>query len=271
MKKYNTYIKEKYLEWLDYSDLSVDQFNKILNSSDFSDFNENDKPIYRSIQLDKGLYILNPTGKLRKSAWCVSNHYTLLINNLQSWSEYPKRIHICSSQVFRFNRNVFRVIPINGTKIGICPSDDIQAPFKTRPASIEIYRKTEGNIESLLDLNYYYTSFSYEEDTNRGEFRDGKKISDDNWDEFKKDITREKERILSEKEKYLNSTIKITENLFDINRLNELFEPNGLGFQSVPYNEYKHMELGPPDNRIHEGNFNSHEVWLDSTILLQSI
>lgn len=209
---------------------------------------------------------------MRQSAYCCSNHYTLLMNNLPSWSEYPKRTHICSNVYFRFNQNVFRVIPFNGAKIGICPNDDIQAPFEVRPASIVLHNL---GIKSMIDLSYYYNQFSYEDDVypESSGYKNTKTIDDKDWNKFKQDIKREKERILSQE-----TNTKFKENamqLLNENRLNELLIPEGLGFKSVSYNEYKTMELGPAEKAIHWFDSKKetfmHEVWLDSTILLAKV
>jgi len=266
MKRFNTYIKEN-RDWSEVEIIDKEDYSNLLKN-ECSDFNEDDKPIYRSVNLPEDFYIIRPTGIMRHSAYCCSNHYTLLMNNLPSWSKYPKRTHICSNRIFKFNNYVFRVIPFNGAKIGICPNDDIQCEFEIRPSSIVLHNL---GIISLIDLSFTYKQFSYENYTESG-YKDAKEIDDKDWNKFKQDIKREKERILSqETTTFRDITFKenVTQ-LLNENRLNELLKPEGLGFKCVSYNEYKTMELGPPEKTFHN-IMGMHEVWLDGTIILAKI
>lgn len=293
MKNYINYINETKLNlnWLDVKELNSNEFESFLYSKDFSegqkhrsDSNINDKSIYRSVDLKGDYYILKPTGEIRQSAWLNSNYYTLLLNNLPSWSKYPKRTHVCSNKYFQFNQNVFKVIPINGAKIGICPSDDIQAPFKAKPSTIKLHRL---NIEDLVDLNRYYEDINKNKDKPSEKwfdsdlYRDYSKeplISDTDWNKFKEDIKREKENILSQKDDDkpeprimgLRKIPKIqAESLLDIDKLNEILNPEELG---VTYDEYINTDLGLPEVRVHHNGLGDmREIWLDSIILLQKI
>lgn len=75
----------------------------------------------------------------RKSAHTY-NHYTLLIDNLPCWKDYPKRSKslICSSDVDRAQSavkstsidQVLTLIPFDGSVVGICPKYDIWDGWK---------------------------------------------------------------------------------------------------------------------------------------------
>ena len=59
----------------------------------------------------------------------TGNHYTLIMDNSSSWKSYPKRSKslICSTDegyAIDFGKT-YRVYPINGGKIGVCPYRDI--------------------------------------------------------------------------------------------------------------------------------------------------
>ena len=82
---------------------------------------------------------LDPTkGKPRKSAYAEYNYYTLFIDNLSSWKKYPKRSRgiVCTSSYAKSSHysdngdNVYIVFPFNGSKIAVCPTDDIFQAFK---------------------------------------------------------------------------------------------------------------------------------------------
>ena len=66
--------------------------------------------------------------QLRVSA-NTDNYYTLVIDNSPEWKDYPKRSKslICSTDRGYADSfgEVYRVYPINGAKIGVCPGDDI--------------------------------------------------------------------------------------------------------------------------------------------------
>src|SRR5574343_189835 len=52
------------------------------------------------------------------------NYYTMLINHLDVWKDYPKRELICSLKP-RFGGE-YRIIPFDGSKWVIVPKHDIQ-------------------------------------------------------------------------------------------------------------------------------------------------
>ena len=93
--------------------------------------------------------IINPKRFERKSA-NTSNHYTLLIDNLPEWKQYPKRSRsvICSVDVPQSpgSENVYYVFPVKGSKVGVCPRGDIWWSFQ----------KTLGKDYLLNTWNIYF-------------------------------------------------------------------------------------------------------------------
>jgi len=92
-----------------------------------------------------------------------TNHYTLLIDNSDAWKDYPKRSKsfIASLQPKKYldgrnnpmSDNSYLVIPNDGSKWGICPTDDILTSFD----SLKKYgRFTSTIFESMNKLSSYY-------------------------------------------------------------------------------------------------------------------
>lgn len=82
--------------------------------------------IYRGMKnINKSFALLKPN-KERKSVNTL-NFYTVIINEHPSWKEFPKRNVICTFDlaVSHFYGIQYIVFPKNGTKIGICPKQDI--------------------------------------------------------------------------------------------------------------------------------------------------
>lgn len=78
--------------------------------------------------LSQPFYKTDPKLKIRKSK-NTKNYYTLLFDNLPSWSKYPKRSRslICSNdRECCWSYGIpFLVLPYNGAKFGVSPDADI--------------------------------------------------------------------------------------------------------------------------------------------------
>lgn len=65
------------------------------------------------------------------------NFYTYIIDNSKDWKRFPKRSmsFICSTNARSAGSYgiVYQVFPVNGTKIGVCPSRDFWAAFEHEP------------------------------------------------------------------------------------------------------------------------------------------
>jgi hypothetical protein len=73
------------------------------------------------------------------------NYYTTLIDNLDSWKNYPKRSRslVCThsdSTAFEYG-NVYVIVPKVGTAIGICPQSDIWYSFDKFLNYIELSKR----------------------------------------------------------------------------------------------------------------------------------
>ena len=99
--------------------------------------------IYRGVKntrsVDTSLKVNPGKSKPRQSAYVGYNYYTLLMDNLPSWKQYPKRSQsiVCSTDQGKasdysgeFNdKFVFSVYPKDGSNIAITPDDDIFTSF----------------------------------------------------------------------------------------------------------------------------------------------
>jgi hypothetical protein len=183
MHNYNNFIFEK-ISWVNEREITKDIFSKMKDKY-CSDFSFADYPIYRSVDLTGDYYIIKPSNE-RRSAYVNENYYTMLINNEWTKLGFPKRTFICTNEYFKYdnqdNPNVYRVIPFNGAKIGVCPFDDIQVPFDIFFNSnyyidsvmcLNVIFKKIGSLKNF-DKNYYYSDYkllnqflSYNEETKK--------------------------------------------------------------------------------------------------------
>jgi len=94
--------------------------------------------IYRGISgMQDQFFIVTPTkGTERRSRYADGNYYTLLIDNLPSWSNYPKRSRsvVCSTNIDNAEgrsdgSGAYIVLPFDGSKIAVCSEEDIWISF----------------------------------------------------------------------------------------------------------------------------------------------
>jgi hypothetical protein len=224
------------------TEISKEVFEHLLETN-CKDFSWDDTPIYRSVNLRGDFYEMDPSfpfyrhfyehdGKqYRKSAYTYNNYYTLLLNHLPVFQDFPKRQVICSTNKTFFSTGMYRLIPFDGAKIGIVPDSDIQDRWKC-----DFFKKF--NLPNLVGLNNYFKEHE---------------INDDNWYDF-----------IDSLENPYNS-IDIDE-FSSVEELNKSFTPESLKLKSVPYNEYKKKNniIKIIDKDIYERR----ELWLDSKYLL---
>lgn len=102
--------------------------------------------LYRGIQSKdigektpfRGEYLtIDPKKFTRGSAYVGHNYYTLMIDNLRQWKDYPKRSKsiVCATgrskaSEYIENDNLYYVFPVNGSSIGIASADDMFYSFK---------------------------------------------------------------------------------------------------------------------------------------------
>lgn len=96
-------------------------------------------PIYRGIQAYETdyLYVDPSKSSPRMSPYADYNYYNMLLSNLPSWKDYPPRDKslICTTSYdnaeHRQNGDFpLRVLPVDGSKIGVCNECDIWEGFK---------------------------------------------------------------------------------------------------------------------------------------------
>ena len=113
--------------------------------------------IYRGIsgQTMPALFVDPSKGDLRVSA-NTTNYYTLLMDNLPSWKQYPKRSRslICSTDIFNASSYGmdYMVFPYNGTKIGIVNSEDIWNTFKNLYLGANDLTMFNDILENILNV-----------------------------------------------------------------------------------------------------------------------
>lgn len=95
--------------------------------------------IYRGMDFQGSMYIIDPKKGTRKSA-NTPNYYTWIIDNDKRWKDYPKRSKsiICTTSKRKSGvyGNKYIVFPYDGSKIGVCPEDDIWDSFKNTFGSL---------------------------------------------------------------------------------------------------------------------------------------
>lgn len=144
-------------------------------------------PIWRGRKGNENFCFVDPReGELRKSANTL-NYITLIMDNLPSWNEYPKRSHslICATDTDsakNFGR-LYRVIPYNSAMIGICRRFDLWWSFKT--------------IKDVMLFNRAIDQFSKKYNI---------PIDENNWKIFLKDMKKVEIEIRKDKNAYLDNS-----------------------------------------------------------------
>jgi hypothetical protein len=91
--------------------------------------------IWRVTSSEKGDYTFVDTKDTKpRMSLNTANYYTLIINNDPSWSAFPKRNVIASTEPRNPYPGTYVLLPYDGTKIGVCLSYDIWMSFHTIPA-----------------------------------------------------------------------------------------------------------------------------------------
>ena len=239
------------------SNLSEEEFFKILKDN-CKDYINNPKPIQRMKEsIDRYSYI-NPKIHTRtKGKADIATSLMLLLDNLPSWKDYPKRENsiigfstIEVSDSYSYGNEYYLIIPFDGSKFGSAPADDL---WSTKISNI-------GNI-SYITLSTFQiilkkitsTPSSYSELIS--ELQNG-------YDNFLIDENSIPELYAS----YVN-IIKNIYNLFKKNDIknvedgiNTLLSPDKVrgGINNENFNLYNYNEL---ENKLRE-------VWTDSECLL---
>ena len=103
------------------------------------------QPIFRGSESTKKLFrVIDTTGLADRKAANTSNYTNLLITGMPAWQVFPRRSTICSTDPQYASRygTLYRVLPVNGTQIGICPGEDFWGFPALRAASKDITGST---------------------------------------------------------------------------------------------------------------------------------
>lgn len=157
---YDGYDKMKIKELLE---AEVKPYNKeeitkekaisILKKSIFFENNKR-RPLWRSTRSNSAEVILiDPAAGIRKSE-NTDNYYTLLMDNSPYYQGWPKRSKslICTTTPFTakyYEGRIYALIPLNGSKIGVCPEEDI---WET---SVEILNSPLDKFEEIPPMMYH--------------------------------------------------------------------------------------------------------------------
>lgn len=236
------------------SEISLDRLIELYQNN----CNEHKLPnqkIYRGIEgasFDFGY--VNPKKFTRTSTdQADGNIYTLLLDNLPAWSEYPKRSKsiICSTssgQASTYGRT-YVVIPYDNAIFGVCPDNDIWYSFDTGIQEIMGARVSGYSLNVLnrsIDLLYQYLKRGeYSRDsvmiTNPSSFSDLvsyiNEISE-NIDQIEDSFRDDVEDVMKRSVDHIFSlelikTIKKHDSFMDV--LKKMFDPNVNDFELKKY------------------------------------
>ena len=124
--------------------------------------NHDDNLIYRGIRDGEGgaLLYTDPKGDERRSPYADTNLYNILLSNLPSWSNFPKRNKsiICSSSIESVggygDSGTYIVLPPDNSNIGVCSADDIWYSFNKIKGYYGNLNYFTERIKSLLSLYF---------------------------------------------------------------------------------------------------------------------
>lgn len=155
-------------------ELTEEDFVDLLNKN-CKDFIKKPKLLQRNKKQGPKFSCINPKTNIRTSMGSTStgttgvesNHGTLLMDNLPSWSKFPKRSQsIIGLTTFDrsnlFGREKFFVIPFDGAKFGVCPATDLWG-VKCTSFDDSIITITFDNYLSDMFVNLGIVDNSYDE------------------------------------------------------------------------------------------------------------
>lgn len=206
--------------------------------------------IYRGLKTDKISLITDPTkGKPRRSI-DIKNYYTLLIDNLPSWKQYPKRSYSIigatdAQTATDYGTNNYIVFPFDNTKIGICPKVDIWYSFQPTIGNLSRF---STNLDTLLDLTT--NNFNHDKD----------------WKSLTKSFQDSEKFIKNNPEKF-NSIIKNTVKPWNIDIFYELLHNSYINILNKEMNpKTNNFRLFSPKDSLNKAPNN--EVWAGGKSLL---
>lgn len=245
--------------------IGKDQVVSHLESDNFN-YNPGSTYIERYIDdFDSDYGIVRPSNYVRKSQ-NTENYYTLIVDNSERWSQYPKRSRSIIGRTHERLGSVFDhvVIPQVGANIGVCPDYDFWDSFYTESG----LRSMERSFNKPLDILAAYAQSESPDDDFGPTFSTGL-IPDDGYSEFKSYIDSIDEAIKNDPEKSYEGFIKRVSNKkiklivdYYTSEFDDLFEfldykldPSRNNFTTETYTS----DFEVPDDR---------EIWTDAPCLL---
>jgi len=198
-------------------------------------YRKNKRYIYRGIDSNDIFGYVKPSNFTRESAYAWKNYYTLLLDNLPSWKDYPKRSKsiITSTDddyAEGFGGSLYVVFPVNNAKLAVAPSSDIWSSFN--------YFDNYGLFD-LNDLNYLiYDTLEYNYSI----------IKNKNVDTWKKLENILKDERIKVRKKTTRKKYPYDKTLWDA--IVPFMDPKKNGFKIIS-----------PKNTIPKGD---HEMWTDA-------
>lgn len=234
----------------------IDEAEFMANLHRFSEILSRD-PIYRGIaNRQHNFMLVNPaTSAEPRRSRNVQNQYTLFMDNMQAWSAYPKRSQsiICSSAGHQAGGygTLYRVLPVNGSKIAVARSADLWFSFS-------MFSKHEFKVNHFVDqLNELYTHVI------------GSYLSNTNFDEMIKQIQQLDSQlhadpsIMKKFQHWTPELIDMIEKNFNtplVDTILTYMDPKTNGFQLFTTATYRESE-----------RHGSNEIWTDGpSYLIQS-
>ena len=142
-------------------ELTEKEFLKLL-SENCQDFLKKPKLLFRSEEVANFTYAYrNPMSYERTPAEDMkTKHHMLLMDNLPSWSNFPKRrnciigLTAVETRISYFGQHRFFVIPYDGAKFGVAPSEDLWSSVSESGLYFDEYFVDLMESHAISDDNY---------------------------------------------------------------------------------------------------------------------
>jgi len=209
-----------------------------------SEWLENPVKIIRGIKSEEKYFHSNPVKRFSRDN---ANYYTTLIDNAPSWKGYPKRgkAFSCSISTLHLGSTGYIVVPEDGAKWGIAPTDDIFQSF--RPA-----------IEKIVGYSYWDIDRFFR-DLEDSAFKLGIEFSDLDYNEMRDGVrAMQKQSVEKGYTSFLLDKFKESGSKDWWNLIIRTLSPKNSGFQVMTTEELCDASI--------EGKLNktNHEIWTDS-------
>ena len=229
--------------------LTHDETIKLLENCTNSFSMSQKYPIYRGF--NNGVtesYFIDPS-KFTRRSMNTDNYYTLLMDGLPDWKNYPKRSKsiICTTDIVYAGDygEAYNVFPFDGANIAVCNAADIWGGFKKNIHHLKWFNKCLNEIADELGIiTSLYRAMSYDDIINVLNEIDKRKNE--------LDIKRIWRR--TNKEKFFDRYFSQYNDRSLVELIIEAFNPDKNGFK-----------LYTPKTFNVKGN---HEVWTDSPSVL---